>query len=51
MSCFNDAGKVIKEAWNHLEPGGWLELQDVVAPWVDSSSSLLSSLTNSGTGH
>jgi hypothetical protein len=40
MSCFNNAGKVFQEAWNKLEPGGWLELQDVIAPWVDSLSSL-----------
>lgn len=35
MSCFNDAGKVIKEAWEKLEDGGWLEMQDVIAPWDD----------------
>lgn len=37
MSCFNDAGKVIREAYEKLEPGGWLELQDVIAPWTDGN--------------
>ncbi|CZR58031.1 uncharacterized protein PAC_07921 [Phialocephala subalpina] len=43
MSCFNDAGKVICEAYEKLEPGGWLELQDVIAPWTDVDGSLLGS--------
>ncbi|KAF8863917.1 S-adenosyl-L-methionine-dependent methyltransferase [Acephala macrosclerotiorum] len=40
MSCFDDAGKVIREAYEKLEPGGWLELQDVIAPWTDVDGSL-----------
>ncbi|KUJ15418.1 S-adenosyl-L-methionine-dependent methyltransferase [Mollisia scopiformis] len=43
MSCFDSAALVIQEAYQNLEPGGWLELQDVVAPWTDVDGSLSNS--------
>jgi hypothetical protein len=34
MSCFQSPLSVIKSAFMTLEPGGYLELQDCVAPWT-----------------
>ncbi|KAI1115793.1 S-adenosyl-L-methionine-dependent methyltransferase [Nemania sp. NC0429] len=36
MSCFDDPGKVVKQAFENLEPGGFIEFQDALFPmnWV-----------------
>ncbi|KAI1499756.1 S-adenosyl-L-methionine-dependent methyltransferase [Biscogniauxia marginata] len=36
MSCFNDPGRVIRHAFEHLAPGGYIELQDALFPmnWI-----------------
>ncbi|KAI1171452.1 S-adenosyl-L-methionine-dependent methyltransferase [Nemania sp. FL0916] len=36
MSCFDDPGKVVKQAFANLEPGGYIEFQDALFPmgWV-----------------
>ncbi len=33
MSCFVDPSTIIAQAYDHLEPGGWLELQDGIFPF------------------
>ncbi|KAH7397541.1 S-adenosyl-L-methionine-dependent methyltransferase, partial [Cadophora sp. MPI-SDFR-AT-0126] len=40
MSCFHSPLTVIKSAFAALSPGGYLELQDCVAPWHSLDSTL-----------
>jgi ubiquinone/menaquinone biosynthesis C-methylase UbiE len=35
VSCFDHPRKVMTNAFNHLKPGGWVEYQDSVMPFVD----------------
>ncbi|KAL2070090.1 hypothetical protein VTL71DRAFT_14770 [Oculimacula yallundae] len=41
MSCFASPLGVIQSAFNALEPGGYLEIQDCVAPWTSVDDTLL----------
>ncbi|KAI1342281.1 S-adenosyl-L-methionine-dependent methyltransferase [Xylariaceae sp. FL0016] len=36
MSCFNDPGAVVKQAYNSTAPGGFIEFQDAIFPmnWI-----------------
>ena len=34
LTCFRDPASVIKQAYNSLAPGGWLELQEAEMPMV-----------------
>ncbi|TRX88120.1 hypothetical protein FHL15_010966 [Xylaria flabelliformis] len=36
LSCFDDPSKVVKQAFENLEPGGFIELQDALFPmfWI-----------------
>lgn len=33
MTCFEDPKSIIQKAYDNLEPGGYLELQDPILPW------------------
>lgn len=35
VTCFNDPEKVMRSAFEHLNPGGWIEYQDSSMPIYD----------------